>query len=136
MQGFIDGYATTGWDYFIGLQKLYSLLAGKNVNIRVYGRGDTHNDVVFHNVTIINNSTYNIALDGFTQGGMFFIFFEEVLLQQEKLMLPCTYYTFFNENSLLKFRPKRESLRTNYFVVGNSLVKISSFKKLVNSNNS
>ena len=68
IQGFIDGYKD-GVNYFIGLQNLYLLLLGKSVNLRVYGFSDVGREVVYHNVSIKDNNTYNIGLDGFTKGG-------------------------------------------------------------------
>lgn len=70
LQDFIDGFTINKRNYFIGLQNLYSLLAGKRVDLRVNVPGpDGWSDVVYHNVSVNNNDTYNIELSGFTQGG-------------------------------------------------------------------
>ena len=69
LQDFINGYKMHDRNYFIGLQILYLLLAGKSIDLRIYGLRDRWSDVVYHNVSITNNDTYNIKLNGFTQGG-------------------------------------------------------------------
>ena len=69
LQDFIDGFRMNKWNYFIGLQNLYLLLAGKSVDLRVSGESDKWREVVYHNVSLSNNNSYKIKLNGFTKGG-------------------------------------------------------------------